>query len=356
MARFLPLTVREVRRETRDAVALTLEPRPEDAGAFAFRHGQYLTFRRDFDGQEVRRSYSICAGAGERLRVGVKRVDGGAFSTWANEALKPGDVLEAMPPMGGFTAALDPAQARHYLLFAAGSGITPVLGILRTVLAQEPKATATLVYGNRSAASIMFREELEDLKNLHLGRLSVLHVLSGEGQDAELFSGRIDAAKCAQLFDRWIDVPSADLAFVCGPEAMMLAVQGALREHGMAPEKIRVELFAAGQQGRAPRKAAAATAAGGACVQASVTLDGATRAIEIARDGQSILDAALAANIDAPYACKAGVCSTCRALVLEGETEMAANYALEDYEVRRGYVLTCQARPLSDRVVVSYDQ
>lgn len=356
MARFLPLTVRDVRRETRDAVVLTLEPRPEDAAAFAFRPGQYLTFRRDFDGQELRRSYSICAAAGEPLRVGVKRVDGGAFSTWAGEALKPGDVLEAMPPMGGFTAPPAPAEARHVLLFAAGSGITPVLGILRTLLEQEPKASATLVYGNRSAAGIMFREELEDLKNLHLGRLSVLHILSGEGQDAELFAGRIDAAKCAKLFERWIDVRSADLAFVCGPEPMMLAVQGALKDHGMAAERIRVELFAAGQQGRAARKATVANAAEGAAVQASVTLDGATRAIEIARDGQSILDAALAANIDAPYACKAGVCSTCRALVLEGETEMAANYALEDYEVRRGYVLTCQARPLSDRVVVSYDQ
>ena len=357
MARFHPLTVREVRRETRDAVVLTLEPRPEDREAFRFTQGQYLTFRAEFDGEELRRSYSICAARGEpHLRVGVKRVEGGAFSSWANEALRPGDVVEAMAPMGAFHAPIEPERARHYLLFAGGSGITPVLGILKTVLAEEPRSSATLLYANRSASSIMFREELDDLKDEHLGRLSVLHVLES-GQDVELFSGRIDRAKCDALFERWIDVGSVDLAFICGPEPMMLGIAEALRAHGLPDDRIKFELFASGQPGRARRRPEAAAARGeeGGC-EAVITLDGVTRVVAMPKDGRSILEAALDADLDAPYACKAGVCSTCRALVLEGETEMAANHALEDYEVRRGYVLTCQCRPLSDHVVVSYDQ
>lgn len=358
MARFYPLTVIGLRRETRDAVVLTLEPRPEDRDAFAFVQGQYLTFRRDFDGEELRRSYSICSGLDDgALRVGIKRVEGGAFSTWANEALRPGDELEAMPPMGAFHAPLDPTAARSYLAFAGGSGITPVLGIARTVLAREPRATFTLVYGNRTVASIMFREEIEDLKNAHLGRLSVLHVLESEAQEIDLFTGRIDAEKCAQLFRAWIDVPSADLAFICGPEPMMLAVSRALRDHGMAEERIKYELFASAPRRRvAPKPAAVAAAAGPANLRrATVTIDGATRTIELAPD-ETLLEAALAARLDAPYACKAGVCSTCRAMVLEGEVEMRVNHALEDYEVRAGYVLTCQCVPLSDAIVVTYDQ
>ncbi|WP_349369686.1 1,2-phenylacetyl-CoA epoxidase subunit PaaE [Salinarimonas sp.] len=357
MAQFHPLTVREVRRETRDAVVVTLEPRPEDRDAFAFVQGQYLTFRRSFDGEELRRSYSICSARGDVLRVGVKRVEGGAFSSFANAELKPGDVLDAMPPMGNFHAPVDPASEKHYLLFAGGSGITPVLGILKTILAEEPGSTATLVYGNRSTASIMFREELEDLKNAHLGRLSILHVLESEAQDIDLFSGRVDREKCDRLFSAWIDVGSADMAFICGPEPMMLAIAEALKAHGMSEDRIKFELFLSSQPGRARRKAVSAEAAAqaGKRTSAQITLDGATRTIEMDK-GQSVLEAALAADLDAPYACKAGVCSTCRALVVEGEVEMEANYALEDYEVERGYVLTCQCYPLSDRVVVSYDQ
>lgn len=358
MAQFHPLTVREVRRETRDAVVVTLEPRPEDRDAFAFTQGQYLTFRRSFDGEELRRSYSICSARGDALRVGIKRVEGGAFSTWANAELRPGDVLEAMPPMGNFHAPIDPAAEKHYLLFAGGSGITPVLGILKTILAEEPGSSATLVYGNRSTSSIMFREELEDLKNENLGRLSILHVLESEAQDIELFSGRVDREKCDALFSAWIDVASADMAFICGPEPMMLAIADALKAHGMPEARIKFELFLSSQPGRARRTAAAVAAAQADQAKrtsAQITLDGTTRTIEMEK-GQSVLEAALAADLDAPYACKAGVCSTCRALVLEGEVEMEANYALEDYEVARGYVLTCQCYPLGDRVVVSYDQ
>lgn len=358
MARFHPLEVTDVRRETRDAVVVTLKPRAEDAAAFDFTQGQYLTFRREFDGEELRRSYSICAGKDEGvLKVGIKRVDGGAFSTWANENLRPGDTLDAMPPMGRFYTDIDPAADKHYLGFAGGSGITPVLSIIKTVLAREPHSRFTLVYANRQINTIMFREELEDLKNLYLGRLSVIHVLEQEGQEIDLFTGRIDADKMTALFDRWIDPKSVDTAFICGPEPMMLAIAASLRAHGLDETQIKFELFASSQPGRAKAKAVSQQAiAPGSGTAATVTLDGATRSFEMPRQGQSILDAALGANMDAPYSCKAGVCSTCRCKVLEGEVEMAINHALEDYEVRAGYVLSCQAFPLTDKVVVSYDE
>jgi ring-1,2-phenylacetyl-CoA epoxidase subunit PaaE len=358
MARFHPLQVTEVRRETRDAVVVTLQPREEDRAAFDFTQGQYLTFRRMFDGEELRRSYSICSGRDEGvLRVGIKRVDGGCFSTWANEELEPGDTLEAMPPMGAFFTAIEPEVAKHYLGFAGGSGITPVLSIIKTTLAREPRSEFTLVYANRHVSSIMFREELDDLKNLYLGRFSVLHVLESEAQDIDLFTGRLDLEKCAGLFRSWIDVNSADTAFVCGPEPMMLAVAAALREHGLRDDQIKFELFASSQPGRARRKVESAESADKhANCEATVTLDGTTRSFTFPKEGQSLLEAALENRMDAPYACKAGVCSTCRAKVIEGEVEMEANHALEDYEVRQGYVLTCQSYPLSDRIVVSYDQ
>ncbi len=358
MAHFHLLDVIDVRPETRDAVVVTLKPREADRAAFDFIQGQYLTFRREFDGVELRRSYSICAGKDDgALKIAIKRVDGGAFSNWANERLKAGDVLEAMPPMGNFHAALDPDAARHYLAFAGGSGVTPVLSIIKTALAREPKSRVTLVYANRQIASIMFREEIEDLKNQNLGRLAVLHVLETEAQDIELFTGRIDADKCKTLFEIWIELASVDMAFICGPEPMMLAVAAALRNHGMPDDKIKFELFASGQTRLArPVEKRTASPASAASCEATVTLDGATRSFKMAKEGKSLLDAALLNAIDAPYACKAGVCSTCRAKVLEGEVEMLTNHALEDYEVRQGYVLTCQGYPLTDKVVVSYDQ
>jgi ring-1,2-phenylacetyl-CoA epoxidase subunit PaaE len=355
--RFLPLTVTEVRRDTRDAVVVTLAPRPEDAARFRFTQGQYLTFRRAFDGDELRRSYSICAGLDEGvLKVGIKRVDGGAFSTWANEDLAPGAVLEAMPPMGNFHAPLSPDRGRHYLGFAGGSGITPVLSILKTVLAREPASRFTLVYANRTLGSIMFREDLEDLKNSHLGRLSVIHVLEQEGSEIDLFTGRVDEAKLSGLFTHWIDAGSVDMAFICGPEPMMLTIAQGLKDRGIPEDRIKFELFASGQPGRARKRAVSHAPDTAEACEATVTLDGATRTFRMPKRGESLLDAALAQNMDAPYACKAGVCSTCRARVLEGETEMAVNHALEEYEIRQGYVLTCQCYPLSDRLVVSYDQ
>ncbi|QUJ77475.1 2Fe-2S iron-sulfur cluster binding domain-containing protein [Sulfitobacter albidus] len=353
MARFTPLTVTDVRKTIRDAVVVSFEA-PE---GFDFTQGQYLTFKRDFDGEELRRSYSICAGVDEGiLQVGIKRVDGGAFSTWANTELQPGDTIEAMPPMGKFFTELDADAARHYLGFAGGSGITPVLSILKTVLTREPNSRFTLVYANRAVSTIMFRDELEDLKNTYMGRVNVIHVLEADAQDIDLFTGRVDEEKCARLFASWIDVGSVDTAFICGPEPMMLGIAQALRDHGMHDDDIKFELFGSSQPGRAKKAAVAAdSTAAGAMTQAKVTLDGATRSFAMPRD-TSLLDAALDNALDAPFACKAGVCSTCRARVTEGEVEMLVNHALEDNEVADGFVLTCQCYPLSDIVTFDYDQ
>jgi len=355
MARFHQLSVTDVSKTIRDAVVVSLEP--VNGGDFDFIQGQYLTFRQDFDGTEVRRSYSICSGKDDGiLQVGIKKVEGGAFSTWANEDLTAGMVLEAMEPMGSFHTPITPTEGKNYLGFAGGSGITPVLSILRTVLRREPASTFTLVYANRGVNTIMFREELEDLKNRYMQRLTVIHILESDAQDIDLFTGRIDGDKCKALFSNWIDIENVDTAFICGPEPMMLAIAAALRDHGLSDDQIKFELFASAQPGRLKRKAASSDSASQAkSTEATITMDGSARSFSMDKD-QTILDAALENALDAPYACKAGVCSTCKCKVLEGEVEMVANHALEDYEVEQGYVLSCQSFPVSDRVVVDYDQ
>ena len=353
MTQFRPLTVTDIHHTIRDAVVLTLEP--ENADDFAFVQGQYLTFKQDFDGTELRRNYSICAGLDDgKLQVGIKRVDGGAFSTFANTELNVGDTLHAMPPMGKFHTEIEPSKAKSYLGFAGGSGVTPVLSILKTVLTREPNSTFTLIYANRAVGTIMFREELEDLKNTYMGRLTIIHVLE-TGQDIDLFSGRVDQEKCAALFKSWINIASIDTAFICGPEPMMLAIVDALTIHGLDKSQIKFELFGAGQQGRLAKQAISARSENAKGTQATVKIEGATHSFVIPKD-QSVLEAALANNLDAPFACKAGVCSTCIAKVSEGEYEMLSNHALEDYEVEAGYVLTCQCYALSDKLVVDYDQ
>ncbi|MBO29599.1 MAG: phenylacetic acid degradation protein [Rhodobacteraceae bacterium] len=352
MPSFHPLEVTDIHHTIRDAVVLTL--RPEDPEAFAFRQGQYLTFSKDFDGTEVRRNYSICAGLDDgELKVGIKRVDGGAFSTYANTELKVGDVLYAMPPQGKFFTEIEPDRARDYIGFAGGSGITPILSILKTVLKREPKSTFTLVYANRAVNTIMFREELEDLKNRYMGRLTIIHMLES-GQDIDLFTGRVDAEKCALLFKLWIDPSTLDTAFICGPEPMMLAIAEALKAHGMDPEQIKFELFGESQQGRLAKREMEKRSESAAGTEVTVIIEGARRSFTMSR-GQSVLEAALENNLDAPFACKAGVCSTCMGKVLEGEVEMLSNHALEDYEVERGYVLTCQSYPVSDKLTIDYD-
>jgi len=352
MSQFHPLTVTDIHHTIRDAVVLTLEP--DNPDAFDFTQGQYLTFKQDFDGTELRRNYSICAGLDDgKLQVGIKRVDGGAFSTFANTELQVGDTLHAMPPQGKFFTALEPERAKNYLGFAGGSGITPVLSILKTVLKREPASTFTLVYANRAVNTIMFREELEDLKNTYMGRVTIIHMLES-GQDIDLFTGRVDQEKCTQLFSNWIDIKSIDTAFICGPEPMMLAISDSLKTHGLEPDQIKFELFSESQQGQLAKQEIAKRSEGQSGTEVTVIIDGAQRTFKMPK-GQSVLEAALEAGQDAPFACKAGVCSTCMCKVLEGEVEMISNHALEDYEVERGYVLSCQSYPLTDKLVIDYD-
>ena len=269
MARFHPLTVTDIRHTIRDAVVVTLQP--DDPEMFRFTQGQYLTFRKEFEGTELRRNYSICSGVDDGiLQVGIKSVDGGAFSNFANQELKIGDRLDAMPPMGNFYSDIRPDGAKAYLGFAGGSGVTPVLSILRTVLTREPHSTFTLVYANQAVHTIMFREELEDLKNRYMERLTVMHVLES-GQDIDLFSGRIDQEKCATLFKSWINVSQIDIAFICGPEPMMMAIAAALKSHGLQKDQIKFELFGASQEGMLARKAARAAAQPDAGTTALIT-------------------------------------------------------------------------------------
>ena len=354
MQEFFPLTVTGIDHDTRDAVVVSLAPAKGDCDKFRFRPGQYLTFRRKFEGEDLRRSYSICATPEEGLRVGIKKVDGGAFSSFAKHDLKVGDTLEALPPQGRFHAP-EEAGEKHYLGFAAGSGITPVLSIAKSILSGSHAARFTLVYGNRQLSSVMFKREIGDLKDRYLDRLNVVHVFSGEAQEIELFSGRIDAEKCRALFGPWVS-PEAEMAFICGPEAMMKDVAAALEEAGMPKEKIKFELFGAAQPGRAKMRAAAQAAReSGDMVRATVILDGVSRSFKMPRTGQSVLDAAREHDIDAPFSCKAGVCSTCIGRVKSGEVEMMQNYALEDNEVADGLVLTCQCLPLSDEITIEYE-
>jgi ring-1,2-phenylacetyl-CoA epoxidase subunit PaaE len=355
MSKFYPLTVAKVRHETRDAIAVTFDVPQDLKAAFAYKQGQHLTLRAMIDGEDVRRSYSICSAVqDEALRVAIKRTPGGMFSSWANESLKPGMQLDVMPPMGHFNVPLDAASEKHYLAFAAGSGITPILSIIKTTLLAEPKSRFTLVYGNRATSSVIFRDELTDLKDAYLDRLRLVYVMSREQQDIELFNGRITREKCGQFLQHWIDIADIDVAFICGPEEMMHGVSAALQEAGMPKEQIRIELFAASipKHEHKPRKVDA-----GERHQTEVTviMDGSASSFSMDKDKQSVLDAGLRAGLEMRWSCKGGVCSTCRCKVLEGQVEMDVNYALEDYEVARGFVLSCQSFPLTDKVVLDFD-
>lgn len=357
MSRFHPLVVKEVRRETRDAVSIAFEVPEALHEAFQFTQGQYLTLRHELAGEEVRRSYSICTGIHEgEIRVAVKLVPGGAFSTFANESLKVGDTLDVMPPQGKFFVPLDPSRKGHYLAVAAGSGITPILSIISTTLETEPESRFTLLYGNFSTATTMFREKLLDLKNRHMERLNLIHVFNREEQDIDLYNGIIDAEKCHTIFGRWLDVTELDAAFLCGPQAMSETVRDALKEHKMPAERIHLELF--GTRPNASARRPQASGVGQVAPESShikVMIDGRTLEFDLAKNTQSILDAGNEHGADLPYSCKAGVCSTCLAKVVEGEVEMDANYALEDYEIEAGMVLSCQCFPVSDKVVLNFD-
>lgn len=356
---FHALRIREVRPETADAVSVCFEVPPELRDDYRFTQGQFVTLKAHVDGVEMRRSYSICVGVTDyerdgELRIGVKRVRGGRFSNFAFDTLKAGHLVEVMTPDGRFFTHLNAEHGKRYLAFAGGSGITPVLAIVKTTLELEPRSTFTLIYGNRDADSVMFAEALEDLKNRFMTRFILYHVLSDDIQDTELFNGVLDEAKCAAFLATLVPADTIDEAFICGPAPMMDAAESALKAAGVAESKIHVERFGTPlpQAGAPVVEVPEDTPA----ADLEIVLDGKRRKLRLPYTGASLLDVGLHAGLALPYACKGGVCCTCRAKVLEGEVKMDKNYTLEAQEIRDGFVLTCQCHPVTERVVVSYDE
>jgi ring-1,2-phenylacetyl-CoA epoxidase subunit PaaE len=355
---FRPLPVAALDRLTEDALAITFQVPEPLREAYAFQAGQHLTVRsRSADGgEDVRRSYSICSTPAEldrhgRLRIGVKEIPGGSFSRFAATDLAVGDELEVMPPLGHFTTALDPARTRHYAGIVAGSGITPVLSLVATALSMEPGSSFTLLYGNRYARSVMFAEELSDLKDRWPARLQVVHVLSREPGDAELLTGRIDAERLPRLLDAFLPVP-ADEWFLCGPYGLVQDARAVLAGRGVPERDVHTELFHVPESGAADRRPAVPEGEGEVAV--TIRLDGRSSSFRMGR-GERVLDAALRVRGELPYACRGGVCSTCRAKLVGGEVTMASNWALEPDELAAGYVLTCQSSPVTDHLEVDYD-
>jgi ring-1,2-phenylacetyl-CoA epoxidase subunit PaaE len=362
---FHPLRVRAIEPDTEEAVIVSFEVPEELRDVFGFTQGQYLTLRTQIDGQDLRRSYSICAGLDDgELRVGVRKVRGGVFSNWINAHLKPGDSISVMAPQGRFFVPIEAHARRHHLGIAGGSGITPILSIMKTVLAREPLSRFTLIYGNRSLRSTMFKEEIEDLKNRYLTRLVLHHVFSDEPTDAPLNMGLMNRHKLAEFLSTVVPAASIDHAYICGPFQMNDEAQAALLDAGVAEERIHVERFgvapaAAGEQADGMSVGAIVHEAkpGDAEVsRISIVRDGLRREIEFRKDQPSILDAASAAGLEVPFSCTSGVCGTCRAKVMEGSVRMERNFALDKNEVASGFVLTCQAHPLTERVVLSFDE
>ena len=351
--RFHRLRVAEIRRETPESVSLRFDVPPDVAAEYQFQPGQHIGLRTQLDGEEMRRSYSVCAGCDDgELRVAVKKVSGGRFSVWVNDQLKPGDTIDVMTPEGRFFTPLDPDNRKHYVAFASGSGITPVLSLIRTTLTREPQSRFTLVYGNRRQASVMFHEALEDLKDRYLTRFVLFNVFSREEQDIALFNGRLDGDKVRAFLSSLLPVETIDEAFVCGPATMIDEVEQALVDAGVPRRHVHVERFGVPGETAAPP----VDDADAAQARIGLVIDGVRREIDFHRGQHSILDAGRAAGLDLPFSCKGGMCSTCRGKLLEGQVKMAKNYALEPHEVAAGFVLTCQSYPLTERVVISYDE
>ena len=356
MSKFHRLSVAKIERETRDAVAITFAIPAEYAEAFRFAAGQHLSLRADIGGEDVRRSYSICSGEQDgALRIAVKRNPGGVFSEWANETLKAGATLDVLPPVGHFNVLLAAGNRKHYAGFAAGSGITPLISLVKTTLAREPFSQFTLFYGNRASSTVMFKEELAALKDTYLTRFNLVHVLSREAQDIELLHGRIDRTKADALLAHWLDLDDIDAVFICGPDGMMHAVADALKARGYPESKTKIERFATSVP-KHEHKPGNLPEPGHTECEVTVVLDGTTRTFTLQRGKESVLEAGLRAGVELPYSCKSGVCSTCRAKLTAGEVDMDVNFALEDYEVARGFVLTCQSHPVTDKIAVDYDQ
>jgi ring-1,2-phenylacetyl-CoA epoxidase subunit PaaE len=356
---FHQLTIADIRKETPDCVSIAFEVPDDLKTAYFFKHGQNLTLRTVINNEEVRRSYSICScPTDNELRVAIKKAPYGKFSVWANNMLKKGDVLEVLPPTGTFFTELNPAHKKKYLAFAAGSGITPVISIIKTTLLTEPDSSFTLVYGNQNRSSIIFKEQLEALKNKFINRLAVHFLLSREQTDAAIYSGRIDGEKLNQLTEKLIDVQRMDDIFICGPEQMIFTVMNWLQERGIEKKKIHFELFTTpGEKAEVRSRKSEVRKEESTAEKSKVTvkLDGIAFDFDLPYDGDTVLEAALQQGADLPFSCKGGVCSTCKAKLIEGKVDMDTNYALEQEEVDAGYILTCQSHPRTGKVVIDFD-
>jgi ring-1,2-phenylacetyl-CoA epoxidase subunit PaaE len=357
---FHALTVAAVEPETEMAIKVSFRVPPELAATFKYRQGQYLTLQAQVNGEPLRRSYSICSGINDAaMQVAIKRVEGGVFSNFANDALQPGATLQVMPPQGNFYTELDPKEARSYLFISAGSGITPVVSNVKTILEEEPLSRVTLLFGNQRSNSIMFRDTLSFLKNRYMTRFHWVNILSREDQGADVLNGRLNNRKGAELNRQLIRLGSYDEYFICGPESMISEVSRGLRGVGVKEEHIHYELFAASaEDARAvvAKHHARARAYGGKLSQVTVIMDGRGSQFQLSADGENVLDAGLNQGLDLPYSCKGGVCSTCKAKLLEGKVDMDITHGLEPAEIEQGFILTCQAHPISDTVVVDFDQ
>ncbi|HEX7904393.1 MAG TPA: 1,2-phenylacetyl-CoA epoxidase subunit PaaE [Chitinophagaceae bacterium] len=353
---FHPLRIKEIRRETPSCVSVVFEIPDELKDDFKFNQGQSLTMRSTINGEEVRRTYSICSSPlDNEWRVAIKKVEDGLFSTFANENLKKGDSLEVMQPVGKFYTELDSSHKKNYIAFAAGSGITPVLSLIKTTLAVEPDSSFTLVYGNRSRSSIIFFEELEGLKNKYMNRFKLIHILSREKTDATINFGRIDATKLVEL-GKLINYKTGDEFFVCGPEEMIFCVKAFLEAAGIEQKKIHFELFTTPSQKQSLVSVRKSTDDSGPKSKITIKLDGRSFDFDLSLTSDiTILDAALQQGADLPFACKGGVCCTCKARLLEGEVEMDVHWGLEQEEVEQGYILTCQSHPKTEKVIVDFD-
>jgi ring-1,2-phenylacetyl-CoA epoxidase subunit PaaE len=353
---FHSLAVAETISETAHALSIRFDVPEALRHAFAFRPGQHLTLRADIGGEDVRRNYSLCVAPEEgQLKVTVKRIAGGVFSNWVAQNVKPGDRLDVMEPHGSFTWDFGAEPAGHYVGFAGGSGITPIISLLKTALIEAPESRFTLFYGNRDSQSVIFLEELAALKNRFMGRLEIHHFLAEESEDIDLFNGMLDRAKCDEVLMHLINPAQVCAFFICGPGPMMDAAEEALLAHHVPGERILIERFTAGRPSAALAAQMQALQEEARGLTMTVTLDGRTRRIPFDAEAGNILDSARAAGLPAPFACKAGVCATCRARVIGGAAEMAARYGLSDEEVASGYILTCQSVPKGEGLAVDYD-
>jgi ring-1,2-phenylacetyl-CoA epoxidase subunit PaaE len=355
-AGFHRLKIADVRRETADAVSVRFEIPSDLRGVFRFRAGQHLTLRADIGGEDTRRTYSVCCAPLENeIRIAIKKMPFGRFSSWANETLEAGQSIDVLPPMGRFVIPDEKADSPYYVALAGGSGITPVLSIIKTALSETPESRVTLLYGNRDTRSIMFLEEIAGIKDRYLDRFEVYHFLEDQAEEIDLFNGRLDREKCNEVLSRLVDTEAADAFFICGPGPMMDAAEAALKEQGVPEDRIFIERFTTSALSGERLAAAEVLQQKAAGADLSVILDGRRSIVRFDAAKGNILESVQAAGLPAPYACKGGVCTTCRAKVLSGTVTMKQNYGLTPQEVEQGYVLTCQAVPTSDGVQLSYD-